>query len=1029
MHNSEIPPTRNARPLKYWCFISYSQKDQTIAKQVQAFLEGYSLPGGLSASVIPPPGFTAQIRPVFRDITHLSATPKLSETLKRALDESANLVVLCSPAAATSPWVEDEVAYFLSLGRTDSIFQLVLAGEPHTDEPTLECLPPSLRNVVRTAGPLLVDLRGGRSVFKLGCLKLVAGLHRLSLDDLVRRHHRRRRRLIAAAVVIVVAVTAGATVGALRMTADRALARLVSDARALEASGAYRAAERTLVELPDWVICFASASTSGGRLNLLSRLSYRAGTDALPPFHLEMEFDGDVHSEIVLSGDGTRIATRESIVTIEDSVKNHWLAVFDRVTGNRVSRLFGEITSTSIVLNWDGTVFASIENGKIVFRSIATGETIADEKVGPGTPIMFPLRAYDRVVQFTTEGSSLNLFEVSTGRVVARISARLGGQVQLLALGEETDSIRHIPALFKSGELKFVDAISGEAVSAAGPSGERFVDLSWVSPERDTVLAKTESGKLALFRGGRVEPVYVTRPPEREIAQAAVLGERRLAVTTQKDRREVIVFNADDGTDVQRHQLPGDVKAIASLGRQSLMAALESGSTNVVIDALDADFELWGQRTSISTAAKFEARSLYAVGSFNGAYVIGQSDSNIILREGKFGKGPIIETIFDPSGRSIELIGGDGNRLLVELLAPRQISSWEVPEFATIVGGDEDRCRKLTLSADGRRLAVRTKTGLALYDNDGNHSEEFNSRIVEESRKNAPAFEFSPSGHWILYARSQQPLELIDSATGRSSEGPVVPDGPSPFDLDACPVSFEGRVFWTGNNSFDVLTYEGRQRWRIEENRSAAPRLILESTDATDVLEISYPLIQELFVSPSGDREVAKEIQGAPILRRHSDGKVIATLNQFGPYADRVVFNADGTRLLIAATLSGSEDDGTPSGGYALIDAISGHVLRTHRAWILNTSRIDFSPDGRFLFANATGGATIDFSDADTSATLVDARNGELIAELTEGFGTRAIDARIGGYADHAFSADGKRLYAVRQSGRLDVWSLDVGFQ
>ena len=50
---------------------------------------------------------------VFRDDTSLSATPHLWPTIEQALGNRAILILLASPEAAASKWVNKEVAYWL----------------------------------------------------------------------------------------------------------------------------------------------------------------------------------------------------------------------------------------------------------------------------------------------------------------------------------------------------------------------------------------------------------------------------------------------------------------------------------------------------------------------------------------------------------------------------------------------------------------------------------------------------------------------------------------------------------------------------------------------------------------------------------------------------------------------------------------------------------------------------------------------------------------------------------------------------
>ena len=54
------------------------------------------------------------IRPIFRDKTDLTAGP-LPEALKEALHQSRYLIVICSPNAVESPWVNEEIEKLLKI--------------------------------------------------------------------------------------------------------------------------------------------------------------------------------------------------------------------------------------------------------------------------------------------------------------------------------------------------------------------------------------------------------------------------------------------------------------------------------------------------------------------------------------------------------------------------------------------------------------------------------------------------------------------------------------------------------------------------------------------------------------------------------------------------------------------------------------------------------------------------------------------------------------------------------------------------
>jgi hypothetical protein len=114
----------------YWAFISYSHVDEPHAKWLHQSLEGYRVPKALRSQDTRLEPVPARLFPVFRDRDELSAAPRLGERIERALEQSRYLIVICSPAAATSPWVNKEVAFFKALGREDCVLSLIVDGEP-----------------------------------------------------------------------------------------------------------------------------------------------------------------------------------------------------------------------------------------------------------------------------------------------------------------------------------------------------------------------------------------------------------------------------------------------------------------------------------------------------------------------------------------------------------------------------------------------------------------------------------------------------------------------------------------------------------------------------------------------------------------------------------------------------------------------------------------------------------------------------------------------------------------------------------
>lgn len=219
---------------RYRAFISYSHRDKRWAEWLHRALETYRVPSRLVGLVTAAGKVPRRLAPIFRDREELASSSDLGGKVDLALAQSANLIVVCSPAAAASRWVGAEVRAFRRLGRSDRIFCLIVAGEPNAPagQRTAECLSAALRDPLDGSEasdehePIAADVRPGKDGRQSAKLKLVAGLLGLELDQLRRRELQRRNRRLAAVTVLstlVMLVTSLLAIDAViaRRTAER----------------------------------------------------------------------------------------------------------------------------------------------------------------------------------------------------------------------------------------------------------------------------------------------------------------------------------------------------------------------------------------------------------------------------------------------------------------------------------------------------------------------------------------------------------------------------------------------------------------------------------------------------------------------------------------------------------------------------------------------------------------------------------------------------------------------------------------
>ncbi len=225
---------------RYRAFISYSHRDARVAGWLHRSLESYRVPKLLRGSVGEFGTVPDRLQPIFRDREELASAGALGGRLQQALADSEALLVICSPDAACSRWVNEEILVFKRLGRSDRIYCLIVAGEPNAGDAS-ECFPPALRYEIepdgqlgqRPAEPIAADIRPGMDGKVLVRLKLLAGLLGINLDQLRKREAQRRRRRMLA---IIVASLTGMTI-ALALAGAAWIARNDAQRRQSQAEG------------------------------------------------------------------------------------------------------------------------------------------------------------------------------------------------------------------------------------------------------------------------------------------------------------------------------------------------------------------------------------------------------------------------------------------------------------------------------------------------------------------------------------------------------------------------------------------------------------------------------------------------------------------------------------------------------------------------------------------------------------------------------------------------------------------------
>jgi WD40 repeat protein len=127
---ASAPPTADApRKAEHDAFISHSRKDRLFAQALEKALENFRPPKDLPLE--------QRRLAIFRDEADFTGVA-YDEAVERHLRNSAALIVVCSPDAAASAFVNDEIRRFVGhdpAGRRDKVIPLLYRGLPNNEAP------------------------------------------------------------------------------------------------------------------------------------------------------------------------------------------------------------------------------------------------------------------------------------------------------------------------------------------------------------------------------------------------------------------------------------------------------------------------------------------------------------------------------------------------------------------------------------------------------------------------------------------------------------------------------------------------------------------------------------------------------------------------------------------------------------------------------------------------------------------------------------------------------------------------------
>lgn len=381
----------NMEKYLYDAFISYRHvsPDKDVAIHLQKLLETYKPPKGILCKNV------ARVKRIFRDESELPTSGDLDGDIKKALDQSRYLIVICSEETKKSKWCLQEIKYFKERhnGANDHILALLVQGDPREVFPQELCY--ETREISQSNGerilshievePLAANVTAGSNKenlkkLKTEFLRIAAPILGCKYDDLFRRHQRRtiRKILVTSLVTISIVLTVSAITiyqnsiitetntrlnEQIRETQEQQLFRTINYAKDLTDKGDRIQAARIIAEAYDR-FDLASPNSEGFLNNLEVVMSSTAYYPAFSAY-AHIQHDAVVNAAC-FSDDDQRVATAS-----DDGKAILW----DVKSGTNLMEFIHDEVVTAICFAKDYLVTAT-GNATINFWNLSTGELV-----------------------------------------------------------------------------------------------------------------------------------------------------------------------------------------------------------------------------------------------------------------------------------------------------------------------------------------------------------------------------------------------------------------------------------------------------------------------------------------------------------------------------------------------------------------------------------------------------------------------------------------------------------------------------
>jgi WD40 repeat protein len=917
-------------------FISYSQRDKAYARKLHRALESYRAPSGLEAAL----GKDRKLGRFFRDDEELGASESLGAALQGAIDDSENLIVICSPRSAASTWVDQEIRRFKQRagGR---VFAVVVDGVPNSGDPRTECFAPSLKVKVTPDGaltsepdePLAPDWR--KDGFARLKARVAAGVLGVNFDDLWRRDRRRaagQRALAAVAGVGVLAVAGLGGASILRAQNAEASAGLAAAALQQFDAGLHESALRlaVLAAREDGIAPPAPQANAA-----LARIA-----QGMRPLSRAQAFEGEAFVAAV-SADGASAVTGH-----EDGAVRVWR------DGKLVRTLSGHTgVVTSVALSADGKRALSggrdqtarywdLETGGVL--GVLQGhdaDVAAVALSADGTRLMTGART-------VRDGAVARVWDSRTSGLLAMLS---GTQDGLNACAFSPNGTQAVVG-YSSGAVRVFDiATQGQRMLATPPAADEGAATAVaLSPDGSRVLAGYNGGVARLFDALSGAPLARLAGHESGIVRALFSADGARALTASQDGAARL-WSAGSGAPLAL--LRGGEGALADAafsadGARAQTLAMSGVTRGWLAGAGDGETILSVRAAGALASAAMSADGRRAVtGLREGAAELWdlEKGARIALLEGH--RRTVWRALFSPDGKHILTGGGDSAARLWDAESGTLLHTLDANALVV---------RNIAFSPDGRIALAdagagpqSVPTSLALWD-------VASGRLLRrlEGPEQIMTVAFSPDGALVaageegsLDTSGVKPVWREDAIVRAWRSG----DGQSAAEFKAASGSPQALAFSPDGALLLSAGGFGEPSATLWETASGARRGAL--TGHTDA-------VYAVAFAPDGRRALTGSADQTVRVWDIPSGQERMVLRGHAGAVEAVSFSRDGSRILSSsARITGSAGVTAPDGAARIWDGASGALLAVAGAHGGDLVAAQFDGAGRRIMTVSEDGA------------------------------------------------------------------------